>query len=314
MQVFMKKKAVLIRCLCFFVILFVILSVLADNLRIHGISDSTENGFFNQQEGSFDVLYIGNCHAYTSIRPSLIEEKTGLRGYVLAGSNLDAKMTYYYLKAALSRQRPEYVVLEVFPFAVDRSYITEEELKTSVRKNAADLPWKDRINFIIDEVRSGEKDWLYYLFDIGFFHENWSEFELFGAESISSDNGWSSFGDNRLEPVEAILCQDKQSYECFINEKSEYYFNRIIDMLKEANIRLVLLASPYIITNDEIPVYNWISEYADENQITFLNMTNDSVLEKAGFRREYMNDSRHVNPNGAEIVSAYLSSLLKDLR
>ena len=115
-----------------------------------------------------------------------------------------------------------------------------------------------------------------------------------------------------LEPVDTVLSQDKHSSECFISETSEYYFNKTVDLLKDKEIRLILLAAPYIITNDEIPVYHWISNYAESRDITFMNMTDDSLLEEISFKRAYMNDSRHVNPNGAEIVSGLLSDILRN--
>lgn len=308
----MDKKTVF-RTTCFFIVVIVVLSWLSIDLRVHGISDNSETGFFKQEDDTIDIIYAGSCHAYSSVIPSVVEAKTGLRGYVLAGDNLDAKMMYYYLDSALKRQSPQIVVLEVFSFAIYESYTSKEEISTSIRKNVVDLPFKEKISFIRDEEESGTDNWIYYLFDIGFFHDNWTETDTFNMTRASDDNGWLSFGDKRLAPENAVLRQDKSSIEKYMQPETKEWFYRIIDLLEANNIEVIFYAAPYIITDYELPVYNWIEEYSKESGIPFFNLTDNDTLEKLAFTKKYMNESRHVNKEGAEYVSACLGDFINEL-
>ena len=299
-----------VRSVLFFLLTAVMIIYLANELQMHGLSDSSENSFFHQTPNSMDILYIGNCHAYSSVKPTQIEEQTGLHGYMLGAGNMDAELLYYYTKAALERQKPKYLVIEVFAYAVNQSYVSKETIETSRRENIADLPFPYRAEIIKEELKREDEHWVYDLLKIGFFHENWTEPEFFGKENVSEDSGWVSFGTDSIHYPDRILQQDYQNDEMVMSDSDYSWFVRTIDLCREKNVYVILFAAPYYITDYETGIFNQIEEYALSNDIPFLNLTKNDMLESVSFYRKYMVDSRHVNKSGAEKVSEILGDFI----
>lgn len=295
---------------CFVLVTACTLLYLSSMLQVHGISDSTQNGFFSQPEDSVDILLLGNCHAYSAWIPSVIEKETNARAFMLGAGNMDAKVMYYYLKAALKHQSPECVVIEPFAFAVYDSYVSQDDLATSVRMNVLDLPFPDRMSYVFDSIRDGEENWLYTLLPIGFFHENWKQFEQFGMQTESADKGWLSFGENEIPYPEKLLSQDNQTEKLDISEYSRKYLDMILNLLEENNIKVLFAVSPYYVSNSEFSVYNYLKAMSEKNDYAFLNMADNAELIKMDFKRSFMNDFRHVNSEGAKVVSRFLGDFI----
>ena len=306
MDLRIKKTGVLLRCICFLLILSILLSWLTWNLQEHCLVDISETGFFHQPRQSIDILYVGSSHAYAAIKPSQIEDRTGLHGYTLAASDMAAKTMYYFLKAALRRQSPRYVVLEVYSFSIYNTEWTPEDI--NITANLSDLPVMDRIRYAWDELVSGKKDWIYAFFPIAFFHENWEKFDHFGSVTRSVDHGWYPFGDGEhLSEPDALLQQDLMNFDGPVHPEAEIYFERIFRMLREKDITVILLATPYLLVDRELPVYRRILSFTEENDIPFLNLTDNDLLKELQFKRENMFDSQHVTSSGAEVVSEIIS-------
>ena len=72
----MKKQSanVAIRCVAFFIVLFLLLTWLYNNLKSHSLIDTSKKGLFYQAENTVDILYVGNSHVYAAIKPSQIEK------------------------------------------------------------------------------------------------------------------------------------------------------------------------------------------------------------------------------------------------
>ncbi len=163
---------------------------------------------------------------------------------------------------------------------------------------------------IKDEFKRGDKVWIYDLFKIGFFHENWTKPSFFYKNNISKDRGWSSFGSDSMQYPELLLQQDILNNDSDMSPENFKWFERTIELCQEKDVSVILYAAPFYITNNEIGIYNQIEEYALLKNIPFLNLTRNDILESAVIYRGDMNDARHVNENGAEKVSEILSDYI----
>ena len=92
-----------------------------------------------------------------------------------------------------------------------------------------------------------------------------------------------------------------------VHPEAEIYFERIFRMLREKDITVILLATPYLLVDRELPVYRRILSFTEENDIPFLNLTDNDLLKELQFKRENMFDSQHVTSSGAEVVSEIIS-------
>lgn len=68
--------------------------------------------FYDVPENSIDVLFLGTCNTYNSINTMVLWEDHGIASYDFGCPDQPVLASYYYLKEALSRQKPRLVVLD----------------------------------------------------------------------------------------------------------------------------------------------------------------------------------------------------------
>lgn len=312
-----KKSAQALQAAGFLLCAAAMVFCLTRVMKIHALSDTTRNGFFYQAENSLDVVYLGNCHAYSTLMPSVVEEFTGYRGFVLGAGNQMGEMTYYYMQSALNRQSPRYVVVEVFPFVIEESYAAGEGLEAYFVASYADLPMMDRLAYL-GEIRENGHPWQYALFELGYFHGRWSELEALGTGWGSEDNGWKEYNadeeailrDRLEEPLDLPQTEERLALE----DNSLEYLHKTIQLAEESGVQLIFVAAPYLdMTEREAARYNTIGDIAAENGIPWLNYTGTELLEELGLCRGHMMDTNHVNEAGALLISAHVGGVIREL-
>ncbi len=299
-----------IRCFAFAVILFLLCTWIYNNLKSHSLIDTSKNGIFYQDGNSLDILYVGNSHVYAAVKPSQIEEKTGLKGFNLTTSDMNAEAMYYYLKAVLRHQTPKYVALETYSFSIYEKSDAPTKLNTS--NKLVDLPFQDRLRFVIDRAIEGDKDLVYVFFPLFMYHENWTDPQLFGKTIYSVDKGWFPFSNDHISFPNILVRQTATDYgiEYGMSQEAQKYFDRIINMLQSKRIKILFFTTPYYLVSEEYPVFHALNDYSVSNDIPFLNLSENDVLADLNFKREYLHDSQHVTESGATIVSDCLSDFL----
>lgn len=95
-------------------------------------------------------------------------------------------------------------------------------------------------------------------------------------------------------------------------EKTELYLRKIIELSKEENVPLLLIAAPYwLINEEEQKLYNRIEEIAQENQVGYVNF-NISYDEIGLIPEEDYADPHHLSYTGAEKFTSYLGNYLTE--
>lgn len=311
-----KRLGTALRVIVFAICVLGVIWFVDRALRLCALSE-TKNSFFDQTPDSIEVVYIGNCHAYSSLIPSVVEEMTGKRGFVLAGSDQQAELTYYYTELALKYQSPEYIVLELFPFLIYESYAadTGTALEAYFAAGMVDMPLADRMTYI-DAMKENGRAWQYLLFPLAAFHDRWNGLENIGGGQTSEDNGWCLWGDggSYLEDQEELV----QLYETDKREKidPEYlqYLYKIIELTDHANVQLIFVTAPYLeMTEQEAAQYNTLADIAEEYGIPYVNFAKNEKLMQTNFLRGNMSDENHVNREGAELISRQVGTVIYQL-
>lgn len=68
--------------------------------------------FYEQEEGTVDVLILGPSLAFADINTATLWSEYGISAFHLGGSIQPMWNTYYYMKEALKYQRPKVMILE----------------------------------------------------------------------------------------------------------------------------------------------------------------------------------------------------------
>lgn len=310
----MQKAKNSLRILGLLVFIIVLICCLNTIFPVRAITDT---GFYKMEKDSVDVLILGNCHAYSTFMPSIIESVTGKKGYVLGGSSQNVQLTYYHLKEALKRQSPAYVVLETFPVLIYESYIDTTTIDAYVYSNFADLPFSlDKMLYAMDYASYDKNNqWFYLWFNLGYFHDRWGELQTLDNQRQSQDNGYNVFWNYQplSDPAEPLeLVQTDVSME--IDPDYLRYLYKIMDLVESSGAQMILTTVPYTsMTFHEAARCNTLAEIAQEHSIPYINFAKQDMLEKLDIRRGYMIDANHVNEQGGVILSAYLGDIIQEL-
>ena len=94
------------------------------------------------------------------------------------------------------------------------------------------------------------------------------------------------------------------------------YMERLISLCRENDVKLIWYVAPFnALSNDEDAIadlfrrqriFNWLGEYAAQNQIPFINLFYE--LDEIGFdyQRDFM-DSQHLNCYGQDKLTRYMA-------
>ena len=170
------KNKFLMKSIIFFIIFTLIFVYSSNILRSKQLSKPwdftmTTSGFYNEKRNTLDVLAFGSSHAYASINPIEIWDKTGLQSYVLATSNQPIWITYYYMKEALKFQKPKVMILDVHMIVdYDKEYGTEAMNYTALNEMKFS---KNKVDAI--RASAPKKDRVYYYFDLFKYHSRWKD-------------------------------------------------------------------------------------------------------------------------------------------
>ncbi|MBO4815546.1 MAG: hypothetical protein J5507_01045 [Clostridia bacterium] len=254
--------------------------------------------FYKQEKNSINVLVLGSSHAYSSFNPYLIEEQTGLITYDFCTQQQPIWITYYYLKEALKYQTPKYLILEVHMAVANNEDYSEEQVnRDAIDKMKFSL---NKINAIRTSVQN-INDQISYYFSIIKYHSRYKEINENDKKTAFSGYTINNKGYIGL-PKTDYKC-DYKNYENEeiekIHDKSEDYLKRIIKLSKENNIKLILVKTPAVYSENEYKKLNYINKIAVENDIMFLNYIKNIEALYLDFNNDFY-DKGHLNKLGSE--------------
>jgi hypothetical protein len=297
------------------VVLFISLFIFSTNLLKYKIIAKPDDitakvqGFYAEPKNSLDVVNIGSSHVYCGINPSILWDDYGITSYDFSSSGQTLWLSYSYIKEALKYQSPKVVVLDVYCARFEGEY----ESEGINRRNLDFLKFsKNKIEAIENSVPKEER--LYYYINFMKYHNNWkninkSSFQMWGDEK-NPYKGYSVTFENKLKNISGNPNISNIKEQSPIPTKSLEYLNKIIQLSKEKGFKLVLIDTPYLLTENDQKVYNSVAEIAKKNDIPFINY--NLLYNEIGFdSRTDMLDDGHNNSLGAEKVTKYLGEYLK---
>lgn len=310
-----KKK--IIRIIIFLVIgaiLFQLLSIIfmpdwVDNIDV----TLSLRGFYQEQENSIDVLMVGNSNVYRGVSPMILWKEHGITAYDYSSPMQKMWLSYYLIKEAYQYQKPKVILLDV-----DEVFYDTEAPEQSVRKVLDNLRLgKNKIEAMEDSIfHLSAFDKLTYVFPILRYHARWNQLKEKDFRRISLDYDATYKGYMPTKKVKPYSKREngekpkKTEHTDIIEGNSKKYLEKIIQLCKENGTELILMELPSPTT--------WSSEkkeamtqYAKEHNLKFIDLnTNDQV--RIDWNTDTEDGGFHLNRNGAEKVSRYLSEYLSE--
>jgi Protein of unknown function (DUF1574) len=243
-----------------------------------------------------DVLFLGSSRAYRSF-DTRIFDAAGLTSFNLGTSNQTPVQSLYLLEKYLDQLKPATIVFEVNPdifsnngveSAID--IISNEKMDVSLLKMAIDIHHIKVWNTLIYST----------------FRKSTGLENSFIEGNQKTDQKYIK-GGYVLSLTENFDQDAGNSYVCQLNRKQLDAFEKIISLVKSANIKILLVQSPVVPT-----LYNACSENKNFDRLmnqssAYINFNKTLNLTDT----LHFTDGQHLNQNGVDIFCNEILKLLK---
>ena len=265
--------------------------------------------------GKLDTLVIGSSHALRSIKPTVLNEKLNTKAYNLSSPLMSMYGRYVMLEKEINRNPIKTVYLEISynALTLDRKTLgLEGDLYVLGRFDNV----FERINFFTnaftpEEYRKVLSDIIVRSKNSFSIHTTIEQYKTFGYLSMPSNNQLLS--DEVKEKVKNTKVLDTK-----IKEESLNYFDKIIKLCKENDIRVILVVTP--VTERMILEYSNLddifSQYIDlakEYNCEYYDFNLDKNRMKLYSEESSFYDNTHMSDSGAEIFSNRLTEIIEDV-
>ena len=247
--------------------------------------------------GNVDVLFLGSSHAYRGFDTRIFSDN-GYKSFNLGSSAQTPAQTKVLLNRYLDSLNPELVIYEVYPetFAIDG-------VESSLDLIANDINGLHTLEMALKINNIKTYNTLIYGYTRDLFGLNNS----FSEPIIKGNDTYISGGYVEKELGFYKLSKFKEK-EIFLRDYQLESFLEVVQMVKNKNIKLILVYAPipkvnydsYINNQYFDSIMNSFTKYYNFNEILLLN---DSL---------HFYDSHHLNQNGVEIFNKKLIELLEE--
>lgn len=270
-----------------FAILFLLISLKGLEL-LYGFflleNRNIKSAYVSKEKINAEVLILGPCVPVWMISPTILDKHTGLKSFNLAQSHSDLADNFLHLHLYLKNNLPpKYLLLYISPESFDIRY---NEFNTY---RFASFLGDTVVNDIIKKQDPEYYKWSGFPFMAYAYYSNKINFNVLqGVKHFASGKNKAYFEDG-FEPPFEIWKSDSQAFtesypknQNFIwSSNREGYLNKIIQICKAFNIKLILFESPIYSQSAKFQpnrsvFINRIKEISNYNKIEYLNF--DTML------------------------------------
>ena len=289
---------------------------------------------------SVDVFFCGTSHAHYDVIPQLLYDEYGVTSTMVSGNSVDFSQSYWQIRQALLRQKPEVIVLDVYPAAAPYCYFYVQNVLATQTANSKPrgsnayntassmarwLPLGSpyKIPAIAEAYNSFGLEGEAY-FEMTRFHSRYGELRRGEFQNVKGQkrhvhNFGYLYGDNVLDyavvdtqpysPEAALVTNeagtfwtftDEQIAQAEMNKKTVADLKRIVDFTRRKGIELVLCVAPYATNVVEKKLFAEVEKLAAEWEVPFVRAEDSPANEEKYFR-----DLGHLNDAGARINTVF---------
>ena len=267
-----------------FVILFYFFSYVSlsnANIKKFGIYKASLYEILGEKEDSIDVVVIGDSLVYSSVSPMEIYGKYGFTAFDCSEPAQIFSDALAYYKVAVESQHPKVVIIGANIFFRDG-------LKKS---------WDKKVKKVIQNN-----------IPLIIYHDNWKKLLFSNYGRINYLKGFKL--NKNIKPSENKVYMKTHEIRANIPEKNIEYFEEMLEIAKENNIKIVLMGFPSQVSW-YYKKHNAMLDLAKKYNLEYINFN----LEDLGidWTHDTKDKGEHLNYYGAKIISDYVGNYLKNL-
>ncbi len=277
--------------------------------------------FFDRAD-QLDVLFIGSSHVINAINPAVLFGEYGITSYNMGGHGSIMQATYWELMEALQYASPKAVVVDTYMLQKDYKYLDvmddsydDEDRATSIAQlhlNMDCWPLNElKVEAVKDLIQDDEvRKQFYEPFYV--YHNRWEELgrndylalagkedrnELFGSEM--------RYG---MELTPGIYPGPEDHDGLGGGTIGEEYLTRIIEECQKRNIDVYVTFLTCSASIDDKRAVDSAQIICDKYDVPMINLQELGVVDLY----TDLNDTGHMNANGAIKATKYLGQVLAD--
>jgi len=273
-----------IKSFCFIIILIILLTVSIfllipkNNLYKYNFLDYLDYEILEEKDNTVDVLFVGDSLVYSSVSPMEIWNEYGFTSFDCSTPAQLTETSYKYIKIAVERQHPKVIFLEA-------NVLFRDPAKRTTERKMEDFVDKFSI--------------------ISRYHDNWKDLIEYGTK-INVNKGYKYI--NRVHEAKKFNYMKNLNKKEKIPEVNVEYFDKIIEICEENNIKLILFGVPsmksWTYAKDQKA-----KEFANKYNLEFIDLNLVKDL-KIDWKYETKDEGSHLNYEGAKKVSHYLGNYI----
>lgn len=260
---------------------------------------------FRKMKENPDILIFGSSLANCSISPVVLYDSYGLTSFNLAARGQKPITTNYVIKEACKIHKPKIVVivLDYMDQAKGSATLTEDilttkEIRTSLCNN---------FRFLQKNFKGNSMEYIKYFFPLFQFHDKILKGEM--DEIEGTETGYykylfrkgfmKEYGQDGMEEVLKDRHQQELSLEYIA------LMDEVVDFCEEKDIKLMFVSLP----NSDHAIYteSFKKQFQQCDFLDYYDLFHSIGL---NFKTDYYDDY-HMNYNGAQKVSHYLSQYIQ---
>lgn len=276
---------------------------------------SAYTGFYEQERGSLDTLFLGSSHAVSAFSPRYLYDNYGINSFNLGCDQQNMLLSYYWLREALKYQSPRTVVLETYLLFPYQTQEPLNSLEATTRKAMDYMRWSEnKIRAVNDICRyDGNQTAVSYYFTNIRFHTRWTEITPYDFEFLSLGKnctlkGYAAIdgecGIDGYSPFEADTAAREEPVPLMLE-----YFEKTVLLCRENNIRLILVSTPY--TTASVGRFGTVSALAEKYGLEYYDFNEKTLYDEVKYNFSSDNaDEAHAGVSGSIKLSDRIARVI----
>jgi len=266
-------------------------------------------GFYAEEEDSLDAVVVGSSAMYRYINNPYMWKNYGITSYNYATPGLSLFLVEDLISEIERTQSPEVYIIDARKYALCKTAELDEirfqQVATNMRYSFGRIKMIDK--FIDDPISKLE-----YTADILLYHGNWDQvskedLKYWDNAHPNEMKGWSTMKKVRTIPYTDVTDLEEEEP---IHEAAEEALYSLMNKCKKENIKLLFVATPWGISEEQQKKSNYTKRIVEENGFDYIDM--NRLWNEVGMDHEkHFYNKNHVNTPGSEKVTAYLAEYLQ---
>ncbi|TCT16771.1 hypothetical protein EDC18_10166 [Natranaerovirga pectinivora] len=280
--------------------------------------------FYELEENTLDMVFIGSSHSYCSFDPEIFDEALEINSFQLGTPLQHPDTSYFVLREVLNYQKPSIVVFEIYwdmldePFNLRQVDMFFEALDNDALKEAyihEVFPLNEKVKYYIKAIRYQGDFFAYYNQRISEWLNRNEIIE--DIDLIKEQIGTEFYRSKGYVVADYVITRAKMEEENQFNgfdgrqwmphPNQLEYIDKFIQLSIENDIEVILVTAPVAnISMERIENYDYIhkkiSRLTEGYELPYIDY-NIVNVDEGIFVNEHFRDDAHLNHQGAEVLN-----------